>query len=76
MSEKKDRYVIGRFVAPPASPTIVLPWPADGALERPIGGVWSPTLESVESGVAHAKKTPLKGQRFESLEEAQVYLDQ
>jgi transposase len=30
----------------------------------------------VESGVAHAKKTPLKGQRFESLEEAQVYLDQ
>src|SRR6058998_2483316 len=30
----------------------------------------------VESGVAHAKKTPLKGQRFESLEEAQAYLDQ
>jgi hypothetical protein len=26
----------------------------------------------VESGVAHAKKTPLKGQRFESLEEAQA----
>jgi len=30
----------------------------------------------VESGVGHAKKTPLKGRRFESLEEAQAYLDQ
>ena len=30
----------------------------------------------VESGVAHAQKTPLKGMRFESLEEAQAYLDQ
>jgi transposase len=30
----------------------------------------------VESGVGHAKKTPLKGQRFESLEQAQAYLDQ
>src|SRR5271154_3543598 len=29
----------------------------------------------VEAGVGHAKKTPLKGQRFESLEEAQAYLD-
>jgi transposase len=29
----------------------------------------------VEAGVAHAKKTPLKGQRFESLEQAQSYLD-
>jgi transposase len=29
----------------------------------------------VESGVGHAKKTPLKGQRFESLQEAQDYLD-
>jgi len=29
----------------------------------------------VESGVGYAKKTPLKGQRFESLEEAQAYLD-
>jgi transposase len=29
----------------------------------------------VERGVGHAKNTPLKGQRFESLEEAQVYLD-
>ena len=30
----------------------------------------------VESGVGHAQKTPLKGQRFESLEQAQTYLDQ
>jgi len=29
----------------------------------------------VESGVGHAQKTPLKGQRFESLAEAQSYLD-
>jgi transposase len=29
----------------------------------------------VESGVGHAQKTPLKGQRFESLEQAQSYLD-
>jgi hypothetical protein len=29
----------------------------------------------VESGVAHAQKTPLKGKRFQSLEEAQAYLD-
>jgi transposase len=29
----------------------------------------------VESGVGHAQKTPLKGQRFETLEEAQAYLD-
>jgi transposase len=29
----------------------------------------------VESGVGHAQKTPLKGVRFESLEEAQSYLD-
>jgi len=29
----------------------------------------------VESGVGHAQKTPLKGQRFESLDEAQTYLD-
>lgn len=30
----------------------------------------------VESGVGHAQRTPLKGMRFESLEEAQTYLDQ
>jgi len=29
----------------------------------------------VESAVGHAKKTPLQGQRFESLEQAQAYLD-
>jgi hypothetical protein len=29
----------------------------------------------VESSVGHAPKTPLKGQRFESIEEAQAYLD-
>jgi hypothetical protein len=29
----------------------------------------------VESGVGHAKRTPLKGQRFENLEQAQAYLD-
>ncbi|MDQ3666510.1 MAG: IS21 family transposase, partial [Acidobacteriota bacterium] len=29
----------------------------------------------VEAGVGHAQKTPLKGQRFEGLEEAQAYLD-
>jgi transposase len=29
----------------------------------------------VESGVGHAQKTPLKGQRFENLEQAQQYLD-
>ena len=29
----------------------------------------------VESAVGHAKKTPLKGQRFESLQQAQEYLD-
>jgi transposase len=29
----------------------------------------------VESGVGHAQKTPLKGRRFETLDEAQTYLD-
>lgn len=29
----------------------------------------------VESSVGHAQRTPLKGKRFESLEEAQAYLD-
>jgi transposase len=29
----------------------------------------------VEAGVGHAQKTPLKGKRFETLEEAQAYLD-
>lgn len=30
----------------------------------------------VEAGVGHAKRTPLKGLRFETIEEAQHYLDQ
>jgi len=30
---------------------------------------------TVESGVGHAQATPLRGKRFESLEEAQAYLD-
>jgi transposase len=30
----------------------------------------------VERGVAHAQQTPLRGKRFETLEEAQAYLDQ
>jgi hypothetical protein len=29
----------------------------------------------VESGIGNTQKTPLKGMRFESLEEAQTYLD-
>src|SRR5712672_1222677 len=29
----------------------------------------------VESGIGHTKRTPLKGMRFENLEEAQAYLD-
>ena len=29
----------------------------------------------VESGVGHAQRTPLKGMRFEALDEAQAYLD-
>ena len=31
---------------------------------------------NVESGIGHTQKTPLKGQRFETLEAAQAYLDQ
>lgn len=30
----------------------------------------------VESGIGHTQRTPLKGMRFESLEEAQTYLDE
>ena len=30
----------------------------------------------VEAGIGHAQKTPLKGLRFESLDDAQAYLDQ
>ena len=32
-------------------------------------------IRKVESGVGHAQKTPLKGLRFETAEEAQAYLD-
>src|ERR1700685_250775 len=35
----------------------------------------TPGKGKVESGVGHAQKTPLKGLRFESLEEAQAHLD-
>jgi hypothetical protein len=31
--------------------------------------------KSSKSGIGHTKRTPLKGLRFESLEEAQAYLD-
>ena len=41
------------------------------ALPRPRSG----SQGKVERGVGHAKNTPLKGLRFESLEEAQTYLD-
>jgi hypothetical protein len=38
--------------------------------------VWDPDRKGkVESGVKHAQMTPLKGKKFESLEEAQAYLD-
>jgi transposase len=30
----------------------------------------------VESGIGHTQKTPLRGQRFETIEAAQAYLDQ
>ena len=39
---------------------------------------WPTTVRSrwpAESGVGHVKRTPLKGQRFESLEQAHAYLD-
>ncbi len=32
--------------------------------------------DKVESGIGHTQKTPLRGQRFETLEAAQAYLDQ
>jgi hypothetical protein len=35
----------------------------------------SRSIGKVESGVGYAQRTPLKGKRFESLEEAQAYLD-
>ena len=40
--------------------------------------VWSTTFAKakVESGVGHAQKTPLQGKKFETLAEAQAFLDQ
>ena len=38
-------------------------------------GLWVCAKGKVERGVGHAKQTPLKGLRFESLEQAQAYLD-
>ena len=46
-----------------------------GAVALPCGVRDPDRKGKVESGVGHAKKTPLKGLRFESLEEAQAYLD-
>src|SRR5215469_10491021 len=46
-----------------------------GAVALP-GRIQDPDRKGkVESGVGHAQRTPLKGKRFESLEEAQAYLD-
>jgi hypothetical protein len=42
-------------------------WPCPAAFKIPTA--------KVKSGVGHAQKTPLKGLRFESLDEAQAYLD-
>jgi hypothetical protein len=47
----------------------------DGAVALPCRKADPDRKGKVESGVGHAKKTPLKGLRFESLEEAQNYLD-
>ena len=46
-----------------------------GAIGLPCRVGHSDRKGKVESGVGHAQKTPLKGLRFESLEEAQAYLD-
>jgi transposase len=46
-----------------------------GAVALPCRVGHSDRKGKVESGVGHAKRTPLKGLRFESLEEAQAYLD-
>ena len=35
----------------------------------------SRSQRKVESSIGHTKRTPLRGLRFESLEEAQTYLD-
>ena len=46
-----------------------------GAVALPCRPRHSDRKGKVESGVGHAKRTPLKGQRFESLDQAQAYLD-
>jgi transposase len=46
-----------------------------GAAAMPCRVMHSDRKGKVESGVGHAKRTPLKGMRFESLAEAQTYLD-
>jgi hypothetical protein len=46
-----------------------------GAAALPCRVMHSDRKGKVESGVGHAKRTPLKGLRFESLAEAQTYLD-
>ena len=55
-------------------------WVPGTWVEAPeVGFLWTPGYwgwgGSVESGVGHTKRTPLKEMRFESLEEAQAYLD-
>src|SRR5215471_1503241 len=49
-----------------------------GSLQRDLLALPHPGSDrkgKVESGVGHAQKTPLQGKRFESLQEAQAYLD-
>jgi hypothetical protein len=46
-----------------------------GAVAMPCRIQDSDRKGKVDSGIGHAQKTPLKGLRFESLEEAQAYLD-
>jgi hypothetical protein len=46
-----------------------------GALALPCRVADPDRKGKVEAGVAHAQKTPLKGLRFESLEQAQAHLD-
>ena len=65
-------------LTPPDPPPITtLEWirvDAAGAIHAwneavPAGAVWLP----VESGIGHTQKTPLQGQRFETLDQAQAY---
>jgi hypothetical protein len=58
-----------------ASPCIAMFWRTTAWL--PCLAAFATRIEKKRwrPGVGHAKKTPLKGKRFESLEEAQAYLD-